>query len=84
MKRLIVFILLLPFNSIAQDALLQAIYGNWYNQEKYESEYKDKESSVSEIPNTSDEEADYYSWNLGTPDNIPETIIIYQKECSCY
>ena len=79
-----ILVFLISFNLYAQDALLQAIYGNWYNQEKYESEYKDKESNSLEIPDSSDEEAEYYSWNLGIPDNIPETIIIYDKSCSCW
>jgi hypothetical protein len=84
MKNLIVFILLFPFNSIAQDALLQAIYGNWYNSKQYEN----GDSSVSEsesAPNYSDDgEPEFYSWNLGTPDNLPETIIIYEKtSCWC-
>jgi hypothetical protein len=84
MKRLIVFILLFPFNSIAQDALLQAIYGNWYSSKQYEN----GDNSVSEsesTPNYSDDgEPEFYSWNLGTPDNLPETIIIYEKiSCWC-
>ena len=84
MKNLIVFILLFPFNSIAQDALLQAIYGNWYNSKQYEN----GDNSVSEsesTPNYSDDgEPEFYSWNLGTPDNLPETIIIYERtSCWC-
>ncbi len=84
MKNLIVFILLFPFNSIAQDALLQAIYGNWYSSKQYEN----GDNSVSEsepTPNYSDDgEPEFYSWNLGTRDDIPETIIIYEKtSCWC-
>jgi hypothetical protein len=84
MKNLIVFILLFPFNSIAQDALLQAIYGNWYSSKQYEN----GDNSVSEsesAPNYSDDgEPEFYSWNLGTPDNLPETIIIYENtSCWC-
>jgi hypothetical protein len=86
MKRLIVFILLFPFNSIAQDALLQAIYGNWYNSEEYE---KADEIDYPEFPESL--EAELYqdqsysdSWELGTRDDIPETIIIYEKtSCWC-
>jgi hypothetical protein len=78
MKNLIVFILLFPFNSIAQDALLQAIYGNWNNSEKYENE--DKTESIESY----DDEAEIYHWNLGTPDNLPETVIIYENtSCWC-
>lgn len=67
------FILLFPFNSIAQDALLQAIYGNWYNPNKYENE--DKAESVESYDES---EAEIYHWELGTPDNIPEIEIIYE------
>ncbi len=74
-----ILVFLISFNLYAQDALLQAIYGNWLPKEE-----KTEESSYSEDYKSSDEEADYYSWNLGTPDNIPETIIIYDKSCSCY
>lgn len=79
MKNLIVFILLFPFNSIAQDALLQAIYGNWYNSEEYE---KADEIDYPEFPESL--EAEVYHWQLGAPDNLPETIIIYEKtSCWC-
>jgi hypothetical protein len=83
MKRLIVFILLFPFNSVAQDALLQAIYGNWYNSNKYEN--SDKIESVSEVesdPFYSDE-AEVYHWELGTRDDIPEIEIIYEDPNPC-
>ncbi len=84
MKNLIVFILLFPFNSIAQDALLQAIYGNWYNSKQYENGDNNVSESES-TPNYSDDgEPEFYSWNLGSPDNLPETIIIYEKtSCWC-
>lgn len=72
--RILAFLLLFPFNSIAQDALLEAIYGNWNKLEKYE---KEDESNYEEIPDSS--EAEVYHWSLGTPDNLPETIIIYES-----
>jgi len=68
--KVIVFLLLFPFNSIAQDALLQAIYGNWDKQDQAE-EIEDEPSSF--------EEAEIYHWELGTPDNIPEIQIIYEE-----
>ena len=78
--RFLAFILLFPLNTIAQDALLEAIYGKWDKSEQYEEAY---ESNYEEIPDSS--EAEIYngsysdSWNLGTRDDIPETIIIYNK-----
>lgn len=43
-----------------------------------------KEAESSEYVDQSD--AEVYHWELGTPDNIPEIEIIYdkQEECSCY
>lgn len=68
------FILLFPFNSIAQDALLDAIYGKYNNLDKYEEAYEDYEE-----PEAADSsEAEIIHWNLGTPDNIPEIEIIYE------
>jgi len=72
--RFLAFILLFPLNSIAQDALLEAIYGKWDKSDKYEEAYEDYEE-----PESSDtSEAEIYHWNLGTPDNIPEIEIIYE------
>ena len=76
--RILAFLLLFPFNSIAQDALLEAIYGNWNKLEEYE---KADESNYEEVPDSS--EAEVYHWNLGTRDDIPETIIIYTDENPC-
>lgn len=72
--RFLAFILLFPLNTIAQDALLEAIYGKWDKSEQYEEAYEDYEEPES----SSFEEAEIYHWNLGTPDNIPEIEIIYE------
>lgn len=72
MKKLIVLILLLPFNSIAHDALLEAIYGNWDSSEKYE-----KDDNYSEV--IEETQAEIYHWELGQPDNIPEIEVIYDE-----
>lgn len=74
----LIFILIIP--TAKADALLDAIYADW-GISKVEST-PDYSDSYSEIPN--DSEPEFYSWNLGTPDNIPETIIIYEDtRCWC-
>jgi hypothetical protein len=78
MKKLIPFIFLFSFNSVAQDALLEAIYGKWDKLELYEKDYNLNDP---EIPESSD--AEIYHWELGTPDNIPETVIIYTQSAPC-
>lgn len=73
MRTLLIILLSYPV-FFSNDYLLQAIY----------SDYKEPEPSSelthSDEPYESDGEA--YSWQLGTPDNIPETIIIYSDEPS--
>ena len=66
------FLLLLAPNSNA-DMLLDNMISEWA-----------KEAESSEYVDQSD--AEVYHWELGTPDNIPEIEIIYdkQEECSCY
>lgn len=66
------FLLLLAPNSNA-DMLLDNMINEWA-----------KEAESSEYVDQSD--AEVYHWELGTPDNIPEIEIIYdkQEECSCY
>ena len=78
MKNIIIFILLFPFNTVAQDALLEAIYGKWDKLEEYGNDY---EINDPEIPESS--EAEIYHWSLGTPDNIPEIEIIYIEDSPC-
>lgn len=73
MKLFIVFILSLPV-FFSNDYLLQAIYSD------YKEPEPSSESTHSDEPYESDGE--HYSWKLGTPDNLPETIIIYSDEPS--
>lgn len=71
----LIFILLIP--TAKADALLDAIYGNWNKTEIYEN----LDNLDQEIPD--DYEVEVYHWELGTPDNLPETIIIYEDSpCS--
>jgi hypothetical protein len=72
--RILVFLLLFPFNSIAQDALLEAMFKDW-------NEAQDEEIESNALDD--DSEAEIYHWNLGTPDNIPEIEIIYTDENPC-
>jgi hypothetical protein len=80
MWKIIVFILLFPFNSIAQDALLEAMFKNWKSSPDELEEpapfYLD-ETDPYQNTNYSD------SWELGTPDNIPEIEIIYEDPNPC-
>ena len=62
----------------SNDYLLQAIYSDYDVKQQVES--SDVESSHSEDYEGS--EAEHYSWRLGNPDNIPETVIIYSGEPS--
>ena len=66
------FLILLAPNSNA-DMLLDNMINEWA-----------KEAESSEYVDQSD--AEVYHWDLGTPDNIPEIEVIYdkQEECSCY
>lgn len=73
MKLFIVFILSLPV-FYPNDYLLQAIYSD------YKEPEPSSESSYSETPNNS--EGEHYSWELGTRDDLPETVIIYTDEPS--
>jgi len=77
MKNIIVFILSMPV-FYPNDYLLQAIYSDYSIKE--ENTNSSIESSYSESYETS--EAESYHWELGTPDNLPETIIIYSDEPS--
>lgn len=72
----LIFILLIP--TAKADALLDAIYSDW-GISKMESTH---DYSDQEIPD--DYEVEILHWELGTPDNIPETIIIYDSpRCWC-
>lgn len=74
MKRLIVFILLFPFNSVAKDYLLEAMFADWSKTEPINEVESDQYYS---------DEAEVYHWELGTPDNIPEIEIIYEDHGPC-
>jgi len=68
--RILAFLLLFPFNSIAQDALLEAMFKDWN-----EAPEEETEERVLDY----DSEAEIIHWELGTPDNIPEIEIIYEE-----
>lgn len=73
MRTLLIILLSYPV-FLSNDYLLQAIY----------SDYKEPEP-VSETTYSDDSyesEAEAYSWRLGEPDNVPETVIIYSDEPS--
>lgn len=75
MKKIILFVLLFSFDSMSQDALLEAMLKDWSAiKEETDTDYLD----YSEPSDNS--EPEFYSWELGTPDNIPETIIIYESK----
>lgn len=67
----------LQFTLYQFDPLWQSMYqpapveSQWVQEVSTEPE----DRSYSELSNSS--EAEHYSWELGTPDNIPETEIIY-------
>lgn len=74
-----VLIFLYPSTSYTQDLLLDYMRYNWVSEIKEETiaepvDYAEPENS----------EAEVYSWELGTPDNIPETVIIYDLKTDCY
>lgn len=76
--KIALIILFFTLHNSKSDALLDAIYADW-GISKMEStpEYSDQE-----IPD--DYEVEVLHWELGTPDNIPETIIIYDSpRCWC-
>lgn len=71
---MVVFLfLLLLVPSSSADMLLDNMMSEWAKQDE-SSEYADES------------DAEVYHWELGTPDNIPEIEIIYdkQEDCSCY
>ena len=71
MKLFIGFILLVSIHVSAQDALLEVMMMNLKEprEENHIEEWKE-------------EEPELHSWELGTPDNIPETVVIYSDESS--
>jgi len=78
--KLILLIMLFMIN-VRADALLDYMSENWLDpivKEEPESNYEPTE----EFSDYSESEAEIHHWQLGTPDNIPETIIIYSDEPS--
>lgn len=74
MMRILAFILLFPFNSIAQDALLEVMMRNW----------KAPETEIEpENRFWNNDEPEVYHWELGEPDNLPELEIIYDEPSPC-
>jgi len=75
MSRLCIALLLflLPTEASTQDLLLNYMIKNWNEAERIETN-EPVEREEFEVY----EESEAYSWELGTPDNIPELIIIYQ------
>ena len=68
MKNLIRFILYVPL-VYSNDYLLQAMYADY------------KEPETTEVSDNS--EAEHYSWDLGTRDDMPDLEIIYEDSNPC-
>lgn len=76
--KLVWFILLLQFNLYQFDPLWQSMYQTYPAPSEQEPKtYDYKESDTYQENYSSDAEAEIYHWELGTPDNIPETEVIY-------
>lgn len=75
-------IFLYPVESSPQDLLLDYMRYNWIEEIK-ETPSREDDQGYSDQPSNSDE-GEAYSWELGTPDNIPETVIIYELKTDCY
>lgn len=82
---LFIFIFLLPSESAPQDLLIDYMRYNWINDIDY-NQYRNDDKKEYEDNDTSIEtsEAEAFSWDLGTPDNIPEIEIIYSNSSNCY
>jgi hypothetical protein len=76
MREVFIAALFLVSINAKADALLDVMTLIW-SQPKQE-EAKEAEVSYTDFPN--DSEAEVYHWELGSPDNIPETEIIYESE----
>jgi hypothetical protein len=71
MKNLIRFILYVPL-IYSNDYLLQAMYADY------------KEPETTETTEVSDNsEAEHYSWELGTRDDMPDLEVIYEESNPC-
>ena len=70
--RLIIFLLLIPFNAIAKDYLLEAMFAD------YENEPSDEYSELESVG-----DAEVYHWDESRPDNEVELEIIYEDASPC-
>lgn len=61
--------------TLNNDYLLQAIYTDWSIKEK------NTDIDIKSSEPLGDAEPEHYSWDLGTPDNLPETVIIHSNPC---
>jgi hypothetical protein len=74
----LIILIMLFVNISKADALLDYMQGNWL-EPIIKEETEDTETLYEEVETS---EAESYHWELGTPDNLPETIIIYSDEPS--
>lgn len=74
----LIIVIMLFVNISRADALLDYMQGNWL-EPIIKEEIEDREEIYEEVETS---ESESYHWELGTPDNLPETIIIYSDEPS--
>jgi hypothetical protein len=74
----LIILIMLFVNISRADALLDYMQGNWL-EPIIKEEIENPEMLYDEVETS---EAESYHWELGTPDNLPETIIIYSDEPS--
>jgi hypothetical protein len=74
----LIILIMLFVNTSRADALLDYMQGNWL-EPIIKEEIEDPEVLYDEVETS---EVESYHWELGTPDNLPETIIIYSDEPS--
>jgi len=74
----LIIVIMLFVNISRADALLDYMQGNWL-EPIIKEEIEDSEEIYEEVETS---EAEAHHWELGTPDNLPETIIIYSDEPS--
>jgi hypothetical protein len=74
----LIILIMLFVNISKADALLDYMQGNWLDP-IIKEEIENPEVLYDEVETS---EAESHHWELGTPDNLPETIIIYSDELS--
>lgn len=78
--RLWIILLLVPLNCLcSEDLLLEYMLTQWSTPQ--EKPHLDDPEASSDVDDES--EAEVYHWNLGEPDNLEETIIIYEEQDPC-